>query len=122
MHGLWPNQFYRIGKNIYILLLICCPAPGFCNSSWPFDVSQLKGIMEEMELYWPDVEVAISTMRSSHFCMCGQVRGSPNSLWEHEWSKHGTCAVLGQVAGVTGQEGYFATGCRWAYHTMPCQH
>jgi len=85
VHGLWPNQFYRI-------------APGFCNSSWPFDVSQLKRIKEEMELYWPDVEV----------------RGSPNSLWEHEWSKHGTCAVLGQVAGVTGQEGYFATGCRLA--------
>ena len=76
-------------------------APSFCNSSWPFDVAVLDDIRGDMDTYWPDIEV------HSH-CISGclaykalltypsQIRDAPNSLWDHEWSKHGTCAV-GQV-------------------------
>jgi len=84
VHGLWPTQFHRI-------------APSFCNSSWPFDVKVLEDIRGDMDTYWPDIEL----------------RDVPNSLWEHEWSKHGTCAV-GQVDGVSSEEQYFHTGCRLA--------
>jgi len=84
VHGLWPTQFHKI-------------APSFCNASWPFDVNVLEGIRGDMDTYWPDIEL----------------RDVPNSLWEHEWSKHGTCAV-GQVDGVSSEEQYFHTGCRLA--------
>jgi len=84
VHGLWPTQFHKI-------------APSFCNASWPFDVKVLEGIRGDMDTYWPDIEL----------------RDVPNSLWEHEWSKHGTCAV-GQVDGVSSEEQYFHTGCRLA--------
>jgi len=84
VHGLWPTQFHRI-------------APSFCNVSWPFDVNVLADIRGDMDTYWPDIEL----------------RDVPNSLWDHEWSKHGTCAV-GQVDGVSSEEQYFHTGCRLA--------
>jgi len=84
VHGLWPTQFHRI-------------APSFCNASWPFDVKVLEDIRGDMDTYWPDIEL----------------RDVPNSLWDHEWSKHGTCAV-GQVDGVSSEEQYFHTGCRLA--------
>jgi len=84
VHGLWPTQFHKI-------------APSFCNASWPFDVKVLEDIRGDMDTYWPDIEL----------------RDVPNSLWEHEWSKHGTCAV-GQVDGVESEEQYFHTGCRLA--------
>lgn len=84
VHGLWPTQFHRI-------------APSFCNASWPFDVNVLADIRGDMDTYWPDIEL----------------RDVPNSLWDHEWSKHGTCAV-GQVDGVSSEEQYFHTGCRLA--------
>jgi len=84
VHGLWPTQFHKI-------------APSFCNTSWPFDVNVLEEIRGDMDTYWPDIEL----------------RDVPNSLWDHEWSKHGTCAV-GQVDGVSSEEQYFHTGCRLA--------
>jgi len=85
VHGLWPTQFHKI-------------APGFCNDSYPFDVSTLEPVMDQMDAYWPDVEI----------------RGTPNSLWEHEWTKHGTCAVMGKVEGLTDEQSYFSLGCRLA--------
>lgn len=85
VHGLWPTQLHKI-------------APGFCNNSWPFEASNLEPIMSEMETYWPDVEL----------------RDQPNSLYEHEWMKHGTCAVAGKLPGISTQQDYFTTGCRMA--------
>jgi ribonuclease T2 len=82
VHGVWPTQFHRI-------------APGFCNNSWPFDAASVGGIQTEMAANWPDVEM----------------RNVPDSMWAHEWAKHGTCAV-GQVDGVSSQQDYFRTGCR----------
>jgi len=83
VHGLWPTQLHKI-------------APNFCNNSWPFDASSIELIKTEMATYWPDVEI----------------RGVPNSLYEHEWTKHGTCACAGNVTGVKSQQDYFSTGCR----------
>lgn len=49
--------------------------------------------MTEMETYWPDVEI----------------RKRKDSLWEHEWVKHGTCAA--QLPVMDSQLKYFAKGC-----------
>lgn len=83
VHGLWPTQLHKI-------------APNFCNNSWPFDVSTLASVRTDMDTYWPDVEL----------------RDVPNSLWEHEWTKHGTCASQGLVPGISSESEYFAAGCR----------
>jgi len=83
VHGLWPTQFGRIG-------------PGFCNKSWPFEHKVLEPIMDDMQLYWPDVEV----------------RDVPDSLWAHEWSKHGTCAA--QLPETSSEVAYFNKGCELA--------
>ena len=38
----------------------------------------MTDILGEMSRYWPDLEM----------------RNVEDSLWSHEWTKHGTCAVL----------------------------
>jgi len=83
VHGLWPTQYGKI-------------APGFCNSTWKFDPKVLDPIMEEMMEFWPDVEM----------------RGQPDSLWDHEWCKHGTCAT--QLKETKDELSYFSKGCELA--------
>ena len=46
----------------------------------PFDVNDLDSIRPDMERYWPTLFP--STNSNEHF-------------WQHEWMKHGTCAVPG---------------------------
>jgi len=86
VRGLWPTN--KISKEI---------SPSFCNNSWPFEASNLEPIMSEMKAYWPDIELRV-----------------PNSLYEHEWKKHGTCAVAGKLPGISTQQDYFTVGCRLA--------
>lgn len=80
LHGLWPNRWGEI-------------APGFCDESATFNVSLLEPITTKMQTYWPDVEI----------------RKKKNSLWEHEYLKHGTCAA--QLPVMDSELKYFATGC-----------
>ena len=55
--------------------------------------------MTELEQFWPDVEM----------------RAVQDSLWSHEWIKHGTCAAASvQETHITGQTDYFRTGCKLA--------
>ena len=79
VHGLWPTQMGKI-------------APGFCNKTWKFEHKVLEPIMDEMNLYWPDVEM----------------RDVPDSLWKHEWEKHGTCAA--QLSETSTELAYFSKG------------
>lgn len=84
LHGVWPSQLPS-KKGV--------KGPSFCNDSLQFDLSQLGPIMPEMAEFWPDVELP------NHH----------NSLWEHEWTKHGTCAM--QLPGIDSQLRYFSKGC-----------
>ena len=79
VHGLWPTRFGEIN-------------PNFCNSSWTYNHDQMKDILGEMSRYWPDVEM----------------RHVVDSLWSHEWTKHGTCAVVSaKETHITNQTEYF---------------
>ena len=86
VHGLWPTRMHQI-------------APNFCNNSWHYDHGQMEAIMGDMTRLWPDVEV----------------RGVTDSLWSHEWTKHGTCAVQDKAAtGLATQTEYFQAGLQLA--------
>merc|ERR1719147_254814 len=83
VHGLWPTQIGRI-------------SPNYCNNSWTFDHSVLQPIKGNLTIYWPDVEI----------------RNKPDSLWSHEWTKHGTCAA--QLEELDSELKYFSKGVQLA--------
>ncbi|KAK2506589.1 hypothetical protein MC885_014759 [Smutsia gigantea] len=60
-----------------------------CNRSWHFDLEEIKDLLPDMKMYWPDV---IHPLSLSHF-------------WKHEWEKHGTCAA--QLDALNSQKKYF---------------
>ena len=52
----------------------------------------MTDILGEMSRYWPDLEM----------------RNVEDSLWSHEWTKHGTCAVLSaRETHINNQTEYF---------------
>ncbi|CAH2251164.1 ribonuclease T2 [Pelobates cultripes] len=71
LHGLWPDKSQM------------------CNKSWPFDYSEIKDIMTEMNKWWPDV-----------------LHPNRTQLWKHEWQKHGTCAA--SLEALNSQHKYFS--------------
>ncbi|XP_017520551.3 ribonuclease T2 [Manis javanica] len=71
IHGLWPDRAEE------------------CNRSWHFDLEEIKDLLPDMKMYWPDV---IHPLSLSHF-------------WKHEWEKHGTCAA--QLNALNSQKRYF---------------
>jgi len=86
VHGLWPTRYGQI-------------APNFCNNSWHYNHEAMLPIMDDLRTYWQDVEL----------------RGVNDSLWSHEWKKHGTCATLDtNNTTMSSQTEYFRTGCKLA--------
>nr|CCA21045.1 conserved hypothetical protein [Albugo laibachii Nc14] len=73
LHGLWPE--YQNGGY-----------PQFCTSE-PLDADLIEKAIgfQKLVRYWPDVKIA------------EKARSYPE-FWQHEWSKHGTCSNLDQIA------------------------
>ncbi|KAL7588260.1 hypothetical protein Lser_V15G37532 [Lactuca serriola] len=76
IHGLWPNR----NNGSY---------PSDCDSSNPFDASNISDLRSEMQSEWPTLS-------------CPSNDGL--TFWSHEWDKHGTCSES-----VLDQHEYFAT-------------
>ena len=76
IHGLWPTQYHQKG-------------PINCNKNIQFDPTLLQHIREELKIKWIDVH------DGEH----------PESFWEHEWTKHGTCSI--NLSSLDSQEKYF---------------
>lgn len=72
IHGLWPDKAEE------------------CNRTWHFNYDEIKDLVPEMKMYWPDVLHA--SPNGSHF-------------WRHEWEKHGTCAA--QLDALSSEKKYF---------------
>eukprot|EP00253_Pinus_taeda_P006658 PITA_06658 len=79
IHGLWPN--YDDGGY-----------PSNCDSSNPFDPSQISDLRDELNQEWGSL--ACPSSDSLKF-------------WQHEWEKHGTCSES-----VLNQHDYFAAALR----------
>ncbi|GAB2248367.1 hypothetical protein Droror1_Dr00008249 [Drosera rotundifolia] len=75
IHGLWPN--YNSGGY-----------PSNCDSSNPFDPSQIQDLLSQLQTEWPSLT-------------CPSSDGT--SFWTHEWNKHGTCSES-----VLTEHAYFA--------------
>uniref|UniRef100_A0A182S7F3 Uncharacterized protein n=1 Tax=Anopheles maculatus TaxID=74869 RepID=A0A182S7F3_9DIPT len=83
IHGIWPTKWNTIG-------------PAFCNKSAIFDPSQLTPIEQQLKEHWLNVE-----------------KNKPDdSLWEHEWLKHGTCAAEA-IEQLNTESKYFQQGLTW---------
>ncbi|ELR47941.1 Ribonuclease T2, partial [Bos mutus] len=61
-----------------------------CNRSWPFNPHEIKDLLPDMKMYWPDL---------LHPSNCSL------QFWSHEWKKHGTCAA--QLDALNSQRKYF---------------
>ncbi|XP_060529972.1 ribonuclease Oy [Cylas formicarius] len=82
IHGLWPTKTGTEG-------------PLFCPSAIHFNPDELQPLMDDLKTYWVNIEA----------------NTKPNSLWAHEWKKHGTCSVtLPQLDSVAN---YFASGLKF---------
>jgi ribonuclease T2 len=79
IHGLWPSNW----DGSY---------PQECGGSGPrFDEAAIAPLEAQLDRYWPN-----SFADTPH-----------TNFWEHEWSKHGTCAAAG--SNLTTEREYFAT-------------
>lgn len=78
VHGMWPSIYGEIG-------------PLYCQKI-PFDFSTLKWQLPRLLEFWPNLYT-----------------DTPEpSFWEHEWTKHGVCAVQ-QLPGIENESDYFKT-------------
>jgi len=79
IHGLWPSSYSQH------------EGPNDCDKSDHFQESLVTDIRSKLDVQWPNV-------------IAGE---SPTSFWEHEWTKHGTCAK--SLAATEGEHNYFST-------------
>lgn len=84
IHGIWPTKLGTIG-------------PAFCNKSIHFNASLLAPIKPELEKLWSDIYRG-----RNHY-----------DLWKHEWTKHGSCAVV--LPGLNSELKYFSQGLIWQH-------
>ncbi|KAL3317153.1 Ribonuclease T2 [Cichlidogyrus casuarinus] len=64
IHGLWPSKYSH-------------EQVSDCQGAPPFDAQNLIPIRSKLDLEWSD--------------LFG--KSDPTQFWEHEWDKHGTCAI-----------------------------
>jgi len=76
IHGLWPTE----GTTMQ---------PNFCNNQSKFDINKLKTILSQLGKLWPNLYSDTQW----------------ESFWEHEWTKHGTCAST--VSSLSDELHYF---------------
>lgn len=75
IHGLWADKAEE------------------CNRSWHFDLNEIKDLLQDMNMYWPDFLHSPSNR---------------TFFWKHEWQKHGTCVA--QLEALNSQQKYFGKG------------
>lgn len=81
IHGIWPTRYHTKG-------------PEYCNKSLPFNPSVLAPLKNQLKENWIDI----------------QNGSDPYSFWEHEWNKHGTCAVA--IKALNNEYDYFQEGLK----------
>ncbi|MCR9136237.1 MAG: T2 family ribonuclease [Alphaproteobacteria bacterium] len=88
IHGLWPD-YVTPGKY-----------PSFCTAT-PYSAEAVASITPQLKQKWPNLIFVPESDRASKDVVITDVM-----LWQHEWEKHGTCALLCDDV-ITSQDVYF---------------
>ncbi|GAB1863237.1 Ribonuclease Oy [Camponotus japonicus] len=79
IHGIWPTKYNTKG-------------PECCNTSLLFNASVLAPLESQLKEKWMDIHNG----------------SNPYLFWEHEWEKHGTCAI--KIEALGNEYKYFKKG------------
>jgi ribonuclease T2 len=80
LHGMWPER----NDDTW---------PQFCNPNAPYSHSAISSILPLMLKLWPNLDFG-----HGH---------TADSFWDHEWTKHGTCAADGSMPGISDELSFF---------------
>lgn len=107
IHGVWPTRFGTIG-------------PAFCNKTATFDPDQLTPFKDQLEQFWLNIENGTfvtdyfhKTIKLTHLYLLFVCAFTGQSLWQHEWLKHGTCAAV--LPTLSSEQKYFGKGLNWLH-------
>ncbi|XP_060872142.1 uncharacterized protein LOC132946257 isoform X2 [Metopolophium dirhodum] len=98
VHGVWPTKLGTVG-------------PGFCNKSLVFNPASIYGIKDKLNQYWTDIEIPPSNTTEGNFTSI-DTSHKKESIYFHEWEKHGTCAVA--LPALDSEFKYFYQGIEWS--------
>ncbi|XP_022174441.1 uncharacterized protein LOC111036643 isoform X2 [Myzus persicae] len=98
VHGLWPTKLGTIG-------------PGFCNKSLVFNPDSIYGIKDKLNQYWTDIEIPPKNITEGNSSSI-ETTHKKQSIYFHEWEKHGTCAVT--LPALNSEFKYFYQGIEWS--------
>lgn len=83
--------------------------PSFCNKSLPFNETFIYGIQDKLNNYWTDIEISPSNITEGN---SSNITHKKESIWVHEWEKHGTCAL--NLPDLNSEFKYFNQGIEWS--------
>lgn len=83
--------------------------PAFCNKTLKFNNESIYGINDDLKVYWPDIELGNTTQEINS---SSTITHKKESIWHHEWDKHGTCAV--NLPALNTEFKYFFQGIEWS--------
>lgn len=89
--------------------------PKFCNKSYVFNQDSIDNIKEKLNKYWTDVELPPNYFIEENSSRENKIRSISDrkeSIWFHEWEKHGTCAVT--LPALNSEFKYFYQGIAWS--------
>lgn len=83
--------------------------PEFCNKSLPFVPASIFGIKKDLDEFWTDIEIPPSNNSTEGNSSNTHKK---ESIWFHEWEKHGTCAIT--LPALNSEFKYFHQGIEWS--------
>lgn len=83
--------------------------PSFCNKSLIFDPTFIYGIKDKLNEYWTDILIKPDNTTEA---ILPNVTHKKESIWFHEWTKHGTCAIT--LPALNSEFKYFNQGVEWS--------
>ncbi|XP_025405932.1 uncharacterized protein LOC112680138 isoform X2 [Sipha flava] len=101
IHGIWPTKIGTLG-------------PVFCNKSVVFNPDFIYSIKDKLNEYWTDIELLPSNTTETTLLNASNLTLShkKESIWAHEWVKHGSCAM--SLPALDSEFKYFYQGIEWS--------
>lgn len=85
--------------------------PNFCNKSIKFNPDAIYSIKKDLNDYWTDMEIAPTNVTEENV-LNSTTSLKKESIWAHEWVKHGSCAV--SLPSLNSEFKYFFQAIEWS--------